>query len=56
MFEMLSESEIESLEQFLLNRIDKDANTEGKDEGIIEITELDGLLIAIVSGPAIVQP
>ena len=56
MFAILSESEIESLDQFLLNRIDEDADTEGKDEGVIDISELDGLFTAIVSGPIMVPP
>jgi uncharacterized protein len=56
MFEILSESEIEALDQFLLNRIGDDADTEGKDEGIFDISTLDGFFTAIVSGPGMIQP
>ena len=33
----LTEKEIERLDQFLLDRIDDDADTEGKDEGVLGI-------------------
>lgn len=56
MFTTLSEEEIARLDLFLLERIDEEANTEDKDEGIIDISELDGLFTAIVSGPTVVQP
>ena len=56
MFEILSESEIESLDQFLLNRIDENADTEGKDEGVFDISTLDGFFTAIVSGPIMIPP
>ena len=34
LFNILSESEIERLDRFLLDRIDEDAETEGRDEEI----------------------
>lgn len=56
MFEVLSDAEIETLGEFLLNRIDDDTDTEGKDEGIFDISTLDGFFTAIVSGPVMVPP
>jgi uncharacterized protein len=52
----LSDEELEFLEEFLLERIDEDAVTEGKDEGVIDISELDGFLTAVVSGPVTIVP
>jgi hypothetical protein len=55
-FEPLSEDELDWLDGFLVYRIDEDADCEGKDEGALNISELDGLLTAIVSGPVTVPP
>jgi uncharacterized protein len=55
-FTPLSEAEIELLDQFLLDRIDDDEESIEMDEGIINISELDGFFTAIVSGPDIIQP
>jgi uncharacterized protein len=52
----LSEEEIEQLDQFLLNRIDDHLITEEMDEGIFDISTLDGFLTAIVSGPVTIPP
>lgn len=52
----LDDAELEFLEKFLLNRVDDDAFTEGKDEGVFDISTLDGLLTAIVSGPSSILP
>lgn len=52
----LNNAEMERLDAFLLERIDKDEDTEGKDEGIINISELDGFFTATVSGPGVIQP
>jgi len=54
--EPLTSEELEWLDDFLLNRIDDDANTEGLDEGILDVSELDGLLTAVVSGPVVLVP
>ncbi len=51
----LSDEEIEQLDDFLLHRVEDDAFTEGKDEGVIGISELDGLFTALVSGPGFGQ-
>ena len=40
----------------LLYRIDDDEDCDGKDEGIFNISELDGLFTAVVSGPVTVPP
>ncbi|MDH5327952.1 MAG: UPF0149 family protein, partial [Gammaproteobacteria bacterium] len=56
LFLLLSEDELDWLDEFLLERIDEDADTEGKDEGVLGISELDGMFTAIVSGPVPVMP
>ena len=56
LYQPLDDDEIDWLTEFLLDRIDDDADTEGKDEGIVGISELDGLLTAVVSGPVTVLP
>jgi len=58
-FKNLSEAEIEHLNQFLLDRIPEDADdeyTEDTDEGILDISELDGFFTAIVSSPVMIPP
>ena len=52
----LSDEELDRLDDFLLERIDEDAATDGRDEGVIGVSELDGFLTAIVSGPVTVMP
>lgn len=55
----LNEEEIDRLEEFLMDRIDEDeveSAEEEMDEGIFDISSLDGFFTAIVSGPNIVQP
>lgn len=54
--EPLSEAEIDGLEDFLLNRIDDDADTANLDEGVFCLSELDGLFTAVVSGPVSLSP
>ena len=56
LFSSLNDAEIDRLDRFLLDRIDEDADTEGKDEGVLDISELDGFFTALVSGPVIIQP
>lgn len=56
LFEPLSDEEIDTLDHFLLNRVDDEANTEGKDEGILDVSTLDGFLTALVSSPVTVLP
>jgi uncharacterized protein len=52
----LSDEEIDRLDRFLLDRVDEDADTTGLDEGVLDVSELDGLFTAIVSGPVTVMP
>lgn len=52
----LTESEFDLLEAFLLDRIDDESYTDGMDEGLFEISGLDGFFTAIVSGPATILP
>lgn len=52
----LSDKEIDFLNEFLLERIDEDADALDKDEGVLDISELDGLFTAVVSGPTSVMP
>jgi len=54
LFTVLNPGELELLDQFLLSRIDADA--EEKDEGIFDIVTLDGYFTALVSGPIMVPP
>ena len=56
LFEPLSDEELDYLDHFLLDRIDEDAATADDDEGVIDISELDGLFAAIVSGPETILP
>jgi hypothetical protein len=52
----LGDEEIEWLESFLLDRFDEEADYLDVDEGVFSISELDGLLTAVVSGPVLVPP
>jgi len=55
----LSDQEIDELNRFLLERIpeeEAEAAEEGVDEGVLDISELDGFLAAIVSGPQALSP
>jgi uncharacterized protein len=54
--EPLSDDEIDWLDRFLIERVDEDQWRDGMDEGVINISMLDGLLTAIVSGPVTVMP
>jgi len=50
---LLTQKEMDTLDAFLLSRVPDDA--EG-DEGILDFSELDGFLTALVSGPNMVMP
>ncbi len=52
----LEDEELEWLEEQLLARVDEDAVTDGMDEGVLCIPELDGFLTAVVSGPTPLMP
>jgi uncharacterized protein len=55
LFTPLSDDELDHLDNFLLDRVD-DADDENRDEGILGVSELDGFLTAIASGPEEVGP
>ena len=55
-FEPLDQDELGWLDGFLLDRIDKGSEFEGKDAGVLGLSELDGLMTAVVSGPVMIQP
>lgn len=52
----LSEEELCELDDALLNRFDEDSEPLPGDEGIIDVSELDGLLTAVVSSPVMIMP
>lgn len=52
----LSEEELAELDEALLCRFDEDAEPLPGDEGIIDVSELDGLLTAVVSAPVMIMP
>lgn len=56
-FALLTQDELEKLDDFLLERIpEDDENWEEKDEGIIGISMLDGFFTAIVSSLRVIVP
>jgi uncharacterized protein len=54
--EPLTEQELSTLDDFLLDRVEGEEDAPDLDEGILNISELDGFLTAIVSGPRMVPP
>ena len=54
--EPLTEQEVSILDDFLLDRLKSDEETPDLDEGILNVSEFDGFLTAIVSGPRVVPP
>jgi uncharacterized protein len=52
----LTDAELDRLDRFLLDRIDEEADTEGRDVGVLDVSDLDGMLTAIVSAPVTVPP
>jgi uncharacterized protein len=52
----LSDEELERLQTILLDRVDEEAVTDSKDEGVLDVSELDGFLTATVSGPVTIVP
>jgi uncharacterized protein len=52
----LNAKELNSLDELLLARIDEEAYSEEMDEGVLSISELDGLFTAVVSGPTVIAP
>ena len=54
--EYISDKEISELEDFLLERFDDEEDHPDKDEGILDLSELDGYFAAIVSSPQLIPP
>lgn len=52
----LSDAELDRLDRFLLERIDEEAETEDQDEGVIDLSTLDGMFTALVSSPVMIPP
>lgn len=52
----LNDNELDQLDQLLLNRIDEDADVDDADEGVLDVSELDGFFTAIASGPTLIPP
>ncbi len=56
----LDEKELDELDVFLLDRVDEDVSdaiaAANGDEGILDVSELDGFLTAIASGPNAIPP
>jgi uncharacterized protein len=52
----LDDDELDRLGRILLDRVDEDAVTDDADEGVLTVSELDGLLTALVSGPVTIVP
>ncbi len=53
----LSDQEIDQLNRFLIERIpDEEGLADSVDEGVLDISELDGFLTAIISGPRPIVP
>ncbi len=52
----LSEMELNWLDDFLMNRIGDEVDVGERDEGIYDLSTLDGFFTAIVSGPDMVTP
>lgn len=56
LYTLLNEEELGRLDHFICERIDENADIEGRDEGVLDISELDGFLTAIVSCPVMTLP
>ncbi len=56
LFTPLTDQEVNQLDDFLLDRVDEDEYVDGMDEGILDISMLDGFMTAIVSGPDTIPP
>jgi uncharacterized protein len=52
----LRDDELDRLQSILLERVDEDVASGDRDEGVLNVSELDGLLTAVVSGPVTITP
>jgi uncharacterized protein len=55
-YDPLTSEQLDWLAEALLNRIDDGAVTEDLDEGVLDLSEMDGFFTAIVSGPVALGP
>ncbi len=53
---MITDADLDWFEDILIRRINEDEYNESMDEGIINLSELDGYFTAIVSGPVEISP
>jgi uncharacterized protein len=51
----LDDEELHVLDRFLLNRFEDDSYADDCDEGVLGVSELDGMFTAIVSGPELIE-
>ncbi|MES2623915.1 MAG: UPF0149 family protein [Pseudomonadota bacterium] len=51
----LNDEELHVLDRFLFNRFEDDTYADDQDEGVLGISELDGMFTAIVSGPEVIE-
>lgn len=56
LFEPLTEDELRELDAALLDRFGEDSELLPGDEGVIDVTELDGLLTAVINSPVMIMP
>jgi uncharacterized protein len=57
LLEPLNDAELDSLDRFLLERIDEDADDDDdSDPGLVSVSGLDGLFTALISGPVLATP
>lgn len=56
LFTPLNNADMNQLDEFLLSRVNDDDCTADSDEGVINLSELDGYFAAIVSGPTMIPP
>jgi uncharacterized protein len=56
LFTPLDDDELELLDNFLSSRVDDEQYEPGMDEGVYELTGLDGFFTAIVSSPVMIPP
>lgn len=56
LFTPLDEAEMDVLDNFLSSRVDDEQYEPGMDEGVYELSGLDGFFTAIVSGPVTILP
>jgi uncharacterized protein len=52
----LSDTELDLLDDFLLDRVPEGIAGPESDEGILDVSELDGFFTAILCGPVLIPP